>query len=156
MPYQETLARCLGKLPWMVLKRIYTVSCSEILKHSSQVFRMTRLTFGVASSPYLATQVLHQLAADYHHSRPQYHVSSLHSGLSVMLGILSSTHYVIGGRQLIQDVTRRCIICCKHYAKTSSPLMGVLPTPRVSLSPPFTETGLDFAGPITLWGVHNR
>ena len=34
-------------------------------------FQMTRLMFGVASSPYLATQVLHQLAADYHHSHPQ-------------------------------------------------------------------------------------
>ena len=34
--------------------------------------------------------------------------------------------------------------------------MGVLPTPRVSLSPPFVETGLDFAGPVTLRRGHTR
>ena len=34
-------------------------------------WRMTRLTFGVASSPYLATRVLHQLAEDERNSYPQ-------------------------------------------------------------------------------------
>ncbi len=32
---------------------------------------MTRLTFGVASSPFLATQVLHQMAEDYQCSHPK-------------------------------------------------------------------------------------
>ena len=32
---------------------------------SLQDWRMTRLTFGVTSSPFIATQVLHQVAADY-------------------------------------------------------------------------------------------
>ena len=32
---------------------------------------MTRVMFGVASSPFLATQVLHQLADDYEQKFPQ-------------------------------------------------------------------------------------
>ena len=84
------------------------------------------------------------------------HVSSLHSEPSIMLGLLSSTHYIIGGKQLIRDVTRMCLICRKHYVKIGSPLMGVLRTLRVSLSPLFTETGLDFFGPITIRRRHTR
>ena len=34
-------------------------------------WRMTRLTFGVTSSPFLATQVLHQVASDYQTEFPQ-------------------------------------------------------------------------------------
>ena len=36
-----------------------------------QDWRMTRLTFGVTSSPYLATQVLHQVASDYRNDFPK-------------------------------------------------------------------------------------
>ncbi len=35
-----------------------------------QVWRMTRLTFGVTSSPYLATQVLRQVATDHRDDFP--------------------------------------------------------------------------------------
>ena len=33
--------------------------------------RMTRVTFGITSSPFLASQVLHQLAAEYEHQYPK-------------------------------------------------------------------------------------
>ncbi len=36
-----------------------------------QDYRMTRLTFGVTSSPFLATQVLRQLASDYEQEFPE-------------------------------------------------------------------------------------
>ncbi len=42
-----------------------------------QDYRMTRLTFGVTSSPFLATQVLRQLASDYEQEFPEISSHSL-------------------------------------------------------------------------------
>ena len=49
---------------------ISTDSClGSIL--TSQKFRMKQLTFGVTSSPFLATETLHQVARDHSSSFPQ-------------------------------------------------------------------------------------
>ncbi|XP_034934689.1 uncharacterized protein [Chelonus insularis] len=44
----------------------------------------------------------------------------------------------------------KCIPCARQRAQRAHQLMGQLPEPRVTPSPTFTHTGVDYAGPITL------
>ena len=46
---------------------VYRATPEEPIKD----YRMVRLTFGVTSSPYIATETLHQLARDYQHLYPR-------------------------------------------------------------------------------------
>ena len=84
------------------------------------------------------------------------HFLHLHAGPTLLLGIVSLKYYVVGARQLIRNVSRGCVTCRKTYARTATQLMGDLPSIRVKPSPPFSTTGVDFAGPITLRRGHTR
>lgn len=44
----------------------------------------------------------------------------------------------------------------RHRAKASTQLMGDLPSPRVNQSPPFSHTGVDYAGPFGLISTVGR
>ena len=49
-----------------------------------------------------------------------------------------------------------CPQCQRAYARSLSHQMGLLPTTRITPSPPFTVTGVDFAGPFVLRRGHTR
>ncbi len=84
------------------------------------------------------------------------HISNHHAGPTLLMGLLSSTHYIPGARRLVRAITHGCVTCRKEYARTSKQLMGQLPKERVQPSPPFSKTGTDFAGPLTLKKGHTR
>ena len=50
-------------------------------------------------------------------------------------------------RRTVRAVTRACVFCRKLYARAVQQKMDQLPKERVTPSPPFTTTGIDFAGP---------
>ena len=84
------------------------------------------------------------------------HFLHLHAGPTLLFGIVSLKYYVVGASQLIRNMSRGCVTCRKTYARTATQLMGDLPSVRVKPSPPFSTTGIDFAGPITLRQGHTR
>ena len=49
----------------------------------------------------------------------------------------------------VKAISQNCVTCQKAYLRTASQMMGQLPEARVSPSPPFSTTGIDFAGPFT-------
>ena len=58
-------------------------------------------------------------------------------------------YWILKGREAVKRVTRRCVVCKRHEGKSfPTPPMPDLPTNRVDDSPPFTNTGVDFAGPL--------
>ena len=77
------------------------------------------------------------------------HKKTLHSGVRDTLTTLREQYWVLKGRQEVRRVVKSCIICKRvegsPYAVACSP---DLPDFRVSEDPPFTHTGLDFAGPL--------
>ena len=75
------------------------------------------------------------------------HQTAPHAGPSTHLGLLASTHHVIGAKHLVR---RMCVVCQKVYAKTVNQVMGPLQLSRLTPAPPLTHTGADFAGPLTL------
>ena len=57
--------------------------------------------------------------------------------------------WIIRGRQTVKKIVRRCVRCRKVEAKHFTlPQQPDLPEERVSDDPPFTHTGIDFAGPL--------
>ena len=72
-----------------------------------------------------------------------------HSGLKTTLTEIREEFYIPRGKRLIKYILNRCITCRKITAKPfKPPPTPPLPLVRLSECPPFTNTGVDFAGPL--------
>ena len=89
------------------------------------------------------------LVTDVHHRMK-------HGGVNSTLVALHGHYWILRGRQVVKSIIRSCVICKKlegpPYCSQPSP---DLPTCRVSDDPPFSHTGLDFAGPIYFSELNN-
>ena len=72
-----------------------------------------------------------------------------HGGINTTLVALRERYWILRGRQVVKAIIRSCVICRKFeglpYCSQPSP---DLPACRMSDDPPFSHTGLDFAGPV--------
>ena len=84
------------------------------------------------------------------------HVSLYHCGPSLLLNFVGAKVHIIGARRLIRDVCRKCVTCRRSTARAEKQQMRQLPSARVNPSPPFTNTGMEFAGPFLLKKGHTR
>jgi hypothetical protein len=80
-----------------------------------------------------------------------------HSGVRDTLTTIRERYWVIRGREATKRIIKRCVICRKAegspYGATTPP---DLPASRVSEAPPFTNVGLDFAGPLFVREGHDK
>ena len=76
------------------------------------------------------------------------HLRLLHAGPLLISASLGRRFYIVGGRRAIRSITRRCIICRRRSMRPQPPLMGQLPTERVTPDLVFNRVGVDYAGPI--------
>jgi len=84
------------------------------------------------------------------------HHSYGHPGTSTLLTIISTSFIIIGARNFLKGVSRQCVTCQRVLAQPVSQVMGLLPAARTTPAPPFANTGVDFAGPVTLRAGHIR
>ena len=84
------------------------------------------------------------------------HCSLCHCGPSLLLCSTGSRAHSLGARRLVRDVCRRCVICRRVTALAEQQQMGQLPSARVTPSPTFSKTGMDYAGPFLLKRGHVR
>ena len=81
------------------------------------------------------------------------HERVLHSGVRSTLAEMRSRFWVQKGRQAVKYVLNRCVICKKMEGRSfGRPPAASLPEFRVSTAPPFSKTGVDFAGPLFVKG----
>lgn len=78
------------------------------------------------------------------------HIRNLHCGATALLATVRDFWWPIAGRQLAKQTVRQCMICFRHVAQGLTPLMASLPKYRISQSPPFSNCGVDYAGPIKI------
>ncbi|XP_066958659.1 uncharacterized protein [Macrobrachium rosenbergii] len=71
-----------------------------------------------------------------------------HAGVAVLVSTLQNNYWIICLRQIAKRVCRECVACRRCEAKACSQPVAPLPKLRVKSAPPFTVTGLDFAGPL--------
>ena len=84
------------------------------------------------------------------------HQQSLHSGTQQTLATLQQRYWIINGRSQVRKYVRSCVKCFNFASKRCEQKMGDLPEERVTPSRPFTFTGIDFAGPLTIKGISKR
>lgn len=72
-----------------------------------------------------------------------------HSGVNDTLATVCEDFWVLKGRQAVKQIIRHCITCKKMDGHAYPPVNTPdLPTVRVSDDAPFSNTGVDFAGPL--------
>ena len=79
-----------------------------------------------------------------------------HCGPTLLLSATGWRFHVVSGRRLTRSVCSQCKVCRKAAPKPAPQLMGHLPQERVTASPAFQSTGLDFAGPFIIKKGHTR
>jgi len=120
------------------------------------------LVGGRLSNSDLTEKQKHPIVLPYQHKITKLifrhlHHSLLHCGPQLLLSAMRQVYWPLKGRLLARSTVLRCISCVRANPKFQIPLMGPLPPQRVQCSRPFTVTGVDFAGPITIRsGVRGR
>jgi len=83
------------------------------------------------------------------------HLKNLHAVQS-LLSIIRTRYWLISGKNTVRKILYRCIVCCRTRAAPVEQLMGNLPASRVSPTPPFYRTGVDYAGPFSIKISRNK
>lgn len=78
------------------------------------------------------------------------HTKNLHANGQLLLSLLRQRFWIPDGRNVVRKVIHKCLICFRLKASTAKQLMGQLPGERVMPTRPFTNTGVDYAGPFYL------
>ena len=76
------------------------------------------------------------------------HERVFHNGIKETLTEVRSAYWIIKGRSLVRKLIHQCTICRFESPHYQVPPPPPLPEFRVSEQPPFTFTGVDFAGPL--------
>ena len=79
----------------------------------------------------------------------EYHDIVLHSGGRDTLNAIRQRYWILKDREAVKKFKRLCTVCSWIDRLTIKPTMAPeLPDSRVDDGPPFTNTGLNFAGPL--------
>lgn len=76
------------------------------------------------------------------------HRISLHPGVVGTLAVVRERYWPISGRASVKRIIKKCVTCYRAKPETISCLFGDLPKARTQPSKPFTNTGVDYCGPI--------
>ena len=72
-----------------------------------------------------------------------------YNGTPDTLEAVREQYWIVKGHVVVKKVTQKCVICRRYDGKPfPSPIVQDLPAEQVSDAPPFSTTGIDFAGPL--------
>ena len=104
-----------------------------------------------ADLPYAAKHPI-LLSKTHHLTRlliREAHIRVQHNGVRETLTEVRSKFWIICGRSVVRMVIHKCVTCKRFEGRPyHTPRQPPLPDFRVTESPPFTYTGVDFAGPM--------
>ena len=78
-----------------------------------------------------------------------YHENVRHQGRHITEGsIRSAGLWKTGVKRMVAYVIHHCVVCRKLRGKNASQKMADLPKDRLTMTPPFTNVGVDIFGPL--------
>nr|XP_029722627.1 uncharacterized protein LOC109404313 [Aedes albopictus] len=84
------------------------------------------------------------------------HQQNLHCGPQLLLAASRRQYWIIRGCSAARKVYRNCVTCSRVKPVQLNQQMGQLPADRLKPLPPFTITGIDYAGPVNIIGRRTR
>lgn len=75
------------------------------------------------------------------------HNKYFHPGVQTTQYLISQNYWILSSKRAIKKVLSKCIKCFRLNPLPLQPIMGNLPTNRVSQVKPFSVIGIDFGGP---------
>ncbi|XP_058816400.1 uncharacterized protein LOC131679681 [Topomyia yanbarensis] len=85
-----------------------------------------------------------------------YHERLLHAGPQLLLSVVRLRYWPLGGRNVARETVHRCQKCFRSKPTPLQQFMGDLPAARVTISRPFSRSGVDYFGPIYVRPVPRR
>ncbi|XP_053691521.1 uncharacterized protein LOC128740037 [Sabethes cyaneus] len=139
---RDEIRRLQSNLPCMQIRSLNPIFTDNILRVGG------RLT-----NAHLPDESKHQLILPHASAVTKLlirtmHIEQLHVGPAGLLAAMRQRFWLTNARLTIRNVTGSCVQCFKTKPSNQMQLMGELPKQRVFPSPPFTITGVDYAGPI--------
>ncbi|XP_075150510.1 uncharacterized protein LOC142224614 [Haematobia irritans] len=84
------------------------------------------------------------------------HQISLHGGNQLVLRLVRMKFWIPKIKNLIKTTIHNCKICIIYKRRCRTQIMAALPSERSEFTRPFTNTGLDFAGPFEIKNYAGR
>lgn len=84
------------------------------------------------------------------------HKITLHGGNQLMVRVIRSEFWIFRLKPLVKLVINHCKPCILYKKHSQTQIMASLPPERTTLSRPFLNTGVDFAGPFTIRNFTGR
>ncbi|XP_051155785.1 uncharacterized protein LOC127278229 [Leptopilina boulardi] len=78
------------------------------------------------------------------------HKRTLHGGTQLTLSHTRKRFWIIGGRHSIKSLVLKCVTCARQRGQRAQQLMGQLPLSRITPTRAFLNTGVDYAGPVSI------
>jgi hypothetical protein len=78
------------------------------------------------------------------------HQDNGHAGAQAVMAIVRQRFWPVSAKRLVKRIVKECVHCYKRRPKAAEQFMGDLPAVRVTAAHPFLNTGVDYAGPLTL------
>ncbi|XP_055910886.1 uncharacterized protein LOC129945251 [Eupeodes corollae] len=84
------------------------------------------------------------------------HELSLHGEIQLMMRMIRSEYWIPQIKNLVKKCIIKCPVCIRYKKHVQTQLMGALPEERTVIGRPFTNTGVDFAGPFLIKTYYGR
>jgi len=79
-----------------------------------------------------------------------FQLTYLHAGPQLVSSLIAQRYWILSSRSAIRHIIFKCVVCARHRATSPQPIMADLPSFRVCPSRPFSNVGVDFAGPFQI------
>ena len=124
-------------------------------------YGVIRANSRLAASNNLAYCERHPIILAYHSKLSRLYVDfihklTLHGGMRLVHSVVRQECWIIRSKILIKTIIHNCKECVIYRKTLQGQIMAPLPETRTSFSRPFTNTGVDFAGPFEIKSFTGR
>ena len=115
------------------------ILCCEGRIHNSTIAETAKRPILLPTKHHFMNLVIHE----------SHNINVHHNGTRETLNAIREKFWIPRGQEVVKQIVRRCVVCKKIEGKVFKSVKAPpLSACRVSEDPPFSNTGIDFAGPL--------